>query len=417
LPVEVQLRISSGQAFCMTQLDTPTTNPIPARWLIVADDLTGAADAAASFRKHGSRTLLLLKPEAINDGWTILAVDINVREVEDSPDAMQGVVERALSPLGNGRSVYLKIDSMMRGPIKSLIEEMRSNLQRFLTSTDRRPVLVCPAFPAQGRITRGGVQWVRPSPGSPPAAERAVLSFAGEWFPPQSATLLTPSELSKPIRSHRTGDLPDAIIPDAETDSDLEGIVEAGQRLSPLFWVGSAGLAAALGLRHPSHDPVPERPKVDRVIIVSGTAHPKAHAQIDSLEGHLQDRYAVEAPVSVFQAPRSEPVTLKMEVAEELARQARSHPGSLSTGWILTGGATARHFLEGCGVISLEVGGEVAPGVPWMIPREGEIQGAPIITKSGGFGEDDTLIRCVEFLLDRDGPTGRKLDSPPGSKE
>jgi uncharacterized protein YgbK (DUF1537 family) len=228
---------------------------------------------------------------------------------------------------------------------------------------------------------------------------------------------LTPAELAKPTRSHLAGDVPDAIIPDAETDSDLEGIVEAGQRLSPLFWVGSAGLAAALGQGYPWRDPAPERPKVDRVVIVSGTAHPKAHAQLDTLEGHLQDRYAVEAPVSVFQAPRSEPMTLKMEVAEELARRARSHPGSPATGWILTGGATARHFLEGCGVVSLEVGGEVAPGVPWMIPREGEIQGAPVITKSGGFGEADTLIRCVEFLLEGDLSTGSALDSPPGSKE
>jgi uncharacterized protein YgbK (DUF1537 family) len=147
---------------------------------------------------------------------------------------------------------------------------------------------------------------------------------------------------------------------------------------------------------------------VERVVVVSGTAHPKAHAQIDSLEGRLQGR---AAPVSVFQAPRSGAVTLKLEVAEELAHRARSHSGSPATGWILTGGATARHFLEGCGVASLEVCGEVAPGVPWMIPREGEICGAPVITKSGGFGEADTLIRCVEFLLGEGRSYEAQLDS------
>jgi 4-hydroxythreonine-4-phosphate dehydrogenase len=258
--------------------------------------------------------------------------------------------------------------------------------------------LICPAFPAQDRVTRNGVQWVRYASGGGVAEERPVLSMMETFFKGGDAAAFSLPDFQRLAREEERASLPGALVPDAETDADLDRIVEAGRWIAPLFWVGSAGLASALGRAHPSRDPVPALPPVQRVVIVSGTAHPQAHAQLDSLDGHLQTQY-VDPPVTVFQAPRSEAVTLNLEVAEDVAHQARSHSGAPSTGWIVTGGATARSFLEGCGVVSLEVGGEIAPGIPWMLPNEGDLQGSPIITKSGGFGDDSTLIRCVERLL------------------
>ena len=60
---------------------------------------------------------------------------------------------------------------------------------------------------------------------------------------------------------------------------------------------------------------------------------------------------------------------------------------------VLSGGATAQVVLRTLGIGILELAGEALPGVP--IARAG---GFTIITKSGGFGEPDALLRLLGHL-------------------
>src|SRR5690606_39705874 len=57
---------------------------------------------------------------------------------------------------------------------------------------------------------------------------------------------------------------------------------------------------------------------------------------------------------------------------------------------VLSGGATAQAVLAALAVATLDVRGEALPGLP--IARAG---GFTIITKSGGFGEPDALLRLL----------------------
>ena len=58
---------------------------------------------------------------------------------------------------------------------------------------------------------------------------------------------------------------------------------------------------------------------------------------------------------------------------------------------VLSGGDTALAVLNVLGVGLLEICGEAAPGLPWfMIPLEGGMK-ISAISKSGGFGDAETL--------------------------
>ena len=56
---------------------------------------------------------------------------------------------------------------------------------------------------------------------------------------------------------------------------------------------------------------------------------------------------------------------------------------------MLTGGDTARTFLEALEVVELEITGEVQPGIPVCAPLAA---GGPVIVlKAGGFGDNGLL--------------------------
>ena len=65
---------------------------------------------------------------------------------------------------------------------------------------------------------------------------------------------------------------------------------------------------------------------------------------------------------------------------------------------LLTGGDVLYHTMQVMGVTELEPLAEVSPGVILSLFHYGSIQ-RPILTKSGGFGKDDLLIRLGERIV------------------
>jgi uncharacterized protein YgbK (DUF1537 family) len=43
----------------------------------------------------------------------------------------------------------------------------------------------------------------------------------------------------------------------------------------------------------------------------------------------------------------------------------------------------------------LWLGGELEPGIPWSVAGGGMIDGYVVITKSGGFGVEESLVNAV----------------------
>jgi hypothetical protein len=108
---------------------------------------------------------------------------------------------------------------------------------------------------------------------------------------------------------------------------------------------------------------------------------------------------APDAPVARF---------AELLIARELAA-----PGSCAL--VMSGGDTAARLCRELGAARIDLGGEVAPGVPWgtlslaaspassassaSAVRRPDVR-FPVVLKAGGFGDDDGLIRVRRFLME-----------------
>jgi D-threonate/D-erythronate kinase len=121
--------------------------------VVIADDLTGAADCAAPFVPLRSASVLL---DAATEwpGTDIVSVDTDSRYADPLTAA-----ERVKAVVGQAQAldalVFKKIDSTMRGNVATEVAAALNGLTS--PSHGLRPLaIVAPAFPARGRTTRGG---------------------------------------------------------------------------------------------------------------------------------------------------------------------------------------------------------------------------------------------------------------------
>jgi D-threonate/D-erythronate kinase len=423
--------------------------------LILADDLTGAADCAGGCAAAGLETLVLLAPDVPAEATpTVIAIDLDTRE---QPAREAGVMmTRALERVWDAtiKVIYHKIDSTLRGPWAHAVAAAANSLG---TAVGAPPlILVAPAFPARGRITRAGRVLVQaPSAGHESASPGAPVGDAGEIAAPLkerglNVHCLDRAEFNAPGLAEQFGALArarvDAIVCDAETEQDLAALAAAGLASGlPLLWVGSAGLMRPLAAafapagRLPATLPVVRGP----LLFVIGSAAAVARAQFEALAaeaqiaalslgaedltspgGHLGA--ALEAALGrgtdtalmIEEArPGQMPLRLDPGWAARLADIAAPHLAGVG-GLVATGGETARRLLNRAGICAIKLGGEVEVGVPWGIAlgdRVGQVvidpraSGAiglhpsfPIITKAGAFGDAGTLVRCRKALKARE---------------
>ena len=402
-------------------------NPAP-EILIIADDLTGAADAAGGVAAKELAVLLPLS--TIPPGPADCLVFTT-----DSRDLGSGAAARRIralvsdlldsGALENARIVYKKVDSTLRG-------HPGEELAALMDEAGLARGLIAPAFPAQGRTTVEGRQYVegvrldRSSFGREAKASDLKIAFdpVGRDLVPVGLDQIrsSPGLLDSVFTRSSKG----LVIGDAETDADLVCLARAGLAADIRLFCGSAGLMSALmevgtwksRVAPPVLPALPGRP----ALIVSGTRHRNAAAQIRfvrergafvlSVHGPDESVPAVANPVE--RACRAlgagEDVVLagggsrddgenSLDVALLLADLTRKiilevPPGALA----LTGGDTAGAVCRSCGVSAIQILGEVVPGIPQGRLVGGLCPGLPVVTKAGGFGGSDALElvrRCL----------------------
>ena len=328
-------------------------------YALIADDLTGALDAGAGLAAAGLRAVLPFsgRPEDAPDADVVL---VNTASREGSAAQAAAATRTAAERLraAGTERVYKKIDSVLRGHPGP---ELAAVLDVF-----RGRALVAPAFPAQGRITRDGIQYVHGEPASP---------YGGF------------------LRDALEAAAPRCDVRDAQTDDDLARIArDAAGNPAYRVWCGTAGLAKhvppTLGLQ-PQHGSPPAFPPVERIIVLAGTAHPVTNAQLDYLS-----EAALPGVDILVQGRLHQSAAEVVAALEYAAVDLTLEPG---TALIMTGGETALIVCRALGAIATEVVAEALPGIPIGLLRlPGLI--VPVATKSGGFGQPDALTRAVECL-------------------
>jgi uncharacterized protein YgbK (DUF1537 family) len=398
------------------------------RWLILADDLTGAADCAIAFARGGAEASVSWGTDAAKSD--VLALDADSRRLSP-PEAAARHAALLTAHHRPDAGLFKKIDSTLRGqPAAELAETVR-----VLRDLGHRGLaIVAPAFPDTGRTTIGGVihingrrleetpLWARDH--SYPSADlTAVLRDAGLQVAQADLAALR-AGADRVVRDALASNA-DALVCDAETRNDLAMIAQATRPFTAqVFWVGSGGLAQALARREEAPVVVPvdvtggilfvvgsiaEASRAAAAVLVAdetvtavaiapdtlraGSAHAAwqtASAQIAARLDAGQD-VLVEIAADAGSTDLSQGAILARQLAR-LLQPAAPHIGAL----FATGGETALALLDTLGVTGIRMIEEIEPGVPLGLTR-GALT-VPVITKAGAFGDGGTLHRCLSHL-------------------
>jgi len=361
-------------------LPTPTASPshvVPSfadphsgRIVVLADDLTGACDAAAPFLRSG-RTVRVWFESIVEFSApeTVQAFSTNSRSL--SPNRAARAVSRAVSNLGSDPSslFFKKVDSAARGPFAAEILAAQKALSA-------RAVLLAPAFPSAGRTVRDGVLHIHDSSG-----HSSQIPLVG-LFPlikrSRIAQISSPGELASALDSGKT-----ILLCDSETQAGLEAIARAAQDLPGLLYAGSAGLAQALaGLARMNLQSL-LLPLVSQVLLIAGSPHPVTMLQLENLD---RDRYSSVRTLEIHRQFRA--------AARIRSAFRTSSPQAL----VLTGGETALLAARALEANSFILQGELAPGIPWGLVQGGVAHGCVVVTKSGGFGSPNAFNQILAAL-------------------
>lgn len=215
------------------------------------------------------------------------------------------------------------------------------------------------------------------------------------------------------------------MVVDAETEEDLAllaaAIVELGDAVVP---VGSAGLGRHLA------DVWGEGPRADNgtALVVVTSLHPVSRRQAERLAAAHPDRFHQPDPAVIAderrwrdwrerflaEAPAGDGPILLMSPTEvaagaDAADIARRFAGLTSDlierhvvgGLVVTGGDGARAVLEVLGATGLRLHDEIVSGVPRSRILGGKADGLPMVTKAGGFGEEDVLLLAADAVVTR----------------
>ncbi|MFQ3787784.1 four-carbon acid sugar kinase family protein [Halomonas sp. A29] len=397
--------------------------------LIIADDLSGAADCAVGYASRGLSTSIRLAPGG-GTGCQVLAMDADSRHL--TPEAAaRACLEAWQAVEGRPQWLYKKIDSTLRGNFVSEVAALVALAGM---------ALVAPALPAMGRATREGRQYLDGVPVERTEAWRhdrltgqadlcAMLSQGGvetRLLPLEALRNWEEARLVEWCRTQQDEGV-GAIVCDSETDRDLRRVARIGAGLREVFWVGSAGLAhqlfGVLALAAEASAPKADRVAVSGPILtVVGSMSQVSRRQVEALknmsapaivscevdlrqlmaggegEFRLPDvEQALDAGKDVLVALGSNEPIPGLD-GRALCRRLASCLGDRLArlgGLVATGGETARALLDAGQLADLDVVGEVEPGVVLSVA---ECLRLPVVTKAGGFGRPETLCNAWRYL-------------------
>jgi uncharacterized protein YgbK (DUF1537 family) len=396
---------------------------------ILADDLTGALDAGVQASKRGIETVVALEwPPLPEAPLVVLSSDSRDGAREQAAQRVRQAAEAL-----RGRLLLKKIDSTMRG-------HLGAELHALVETLGLRGVLIAPSFPAAGRTVRQGVLYMGDR-----RLEETGFAQDPRWPMCQShLPTLVGSQVGEPVALASLDDVaagPEQlakriaalgakyVVLDAVTDEHLRTIADAGAALG-LDWLlcGSAGLAQAWAQRLSGG--VGGAPAIDKraglaTLVVAGSRHETTCRQVDALQRAGYARRLDLDPASALRNPLARLVLAahcasaldagrsvvlntgksallpgsESEVAELLgATVAAVVTRCALAGLVLTGGDVAHACCCALGATGLRLGPEVQAGIPSATLHGGAADGLPVITKAGGFGDEQALVQALLFL-------------------
>lgn len=381
---------------------------MPPVLLIITDDLTGANDTGVQFARQGISTIVSIHHEIpltiFAEDCQVLVVNIESRHV--APDDASARVFK-VAQYGVALDIphfYKKTDSTLRGNIGS-------ELAALLAATNEQALFFAPAYPKLHRTTECGAQLVA-------GVLLGQTSFAGDLLNPVNeafvATILA-RQTDVQIRLFAgevvENSMPTIYVMNAASDDDLRSHARWLQEKKLIkLLAGSAGWAEFLPeVLHFKSSPVPTPVLSAPMLIVNGSLHENSLRQIAYAAQHGMPVIDFQADDAVRQICEkinatghviltTSPTLPCAQAAENLAVNvgqilAQTQIKTL----IVFGGDTLMAIANELDWKAFRPRAEIFTGVP--IVEICEQENVLLVTKAGGFGEEDLLI-TLKLLID-----------------
>lgn len=421
---------------------------------IIADDLTGANDSGVQLAKKGFSSTVVFNLESSEEAGStpdVLVVDTDSRAVP-GVKAHEAVVKAASLLFQDGYShVYKKIDSTLRGNVALEIAAAVS-----VYKPDA--VVIVPAFPKVNRTTVNGLHYVNGTLITETEFGRDPKTPVTEGFIPDllkksvdEDVALINLDLIRGTENKLASFVEEAIgsgkswfVCDSETEEDLKFIAAFFAKLDKkIVWAGSGGLIEYLPAElkvFPQSGQKLKKIAIDRTLTVSGSLSQVTKKQLESLKGLKGIEFIEINPVQLVEDTlKTDTLAVNKKASHHViyvdssdanrvaAREAGDRLGYNSNqvseaiasglakaakafleqvqgigGLVLTGGDTAKAICSELGVNEMELHSEVESGLPFGRIRSGE-KDFWAITKAGGFGNEDSLVKAVEYMTGKVG--------------
>ena len=422
---------------------------------IFADDLTGALDACARFPARGLATFVSTSttvPIGARSMYQVVALNMDSRR-RDERRAREAAIRASSSLKAAGfEPLFNKVDSTLRG-------HPGLEADAVLGAVKAELMLVAPAFPAQGRTVVDGHLLISGVPVNQTEVGRDPLNPV----PASSVVELMRSNTGLEVASIRLDEVrhgperlaelferlavggASAAVLDSESDDDLWNIVVGASRCNRrLLLTGSGGLAGSLAKAYGTDEA--KKSQVKRLarqpyLVVAGSQREIVRAQLetlrrqararivevnsdrllDAIEGAAERERAIGVATRSIKEGRSTALLLtsrtvgpgagraallsvaRDRLVAELGAITSAVIGAGANALVLVGGDTAFGTLKAINATGIVLQDEPLPGVPAGVIHGGAMDGAPVVTKAGAFGDEETLLHVFDYLA-----TGRR---------
>lgn len=406
----------------------------------IADDFTGAGDAASFLRRGGLRTVYLsgdrLGSYVPGPETEALVIALKCRSIP-AHEAVEQVTQAARWLLRQGAEhLYYKYCSTFDSTPEGNIGPVTDALLELL---DAPYTLLCPALPINGRTVRGGVLYVNGVPLADSPMRHHPLNPMNEselvkLMAPQSRypcfslpleELYGPDPAGKAAEYARAGRCSLAV--DYTRDRDGMQIARSFAAL-PLL-TGGSGLLEHLGRVYKGEDAAENSCRVpladSRRLLLAGSCSEMTLRQVAAFQAAggesvkieplklVNDDRSLERLLMTLDRAKGDILFYSSEETEQVARNQSLGAERISAvledcmgrlalhaaeqGFlriVVAGGETSGRVMLSLGYEAYEILEDVAPGVPRMVPVEKpELS---LALKSGNFGREDFFLTALK---------------------
>ena len=401
------------------------------QFAVIADDLTGSLDTGLQFHKKGLSTFVPLNWKNPSGKGRALSLNTNSRNIPGDEAYLR--VYRACRKI-KAKGLYKKIDSTMRGNVGKEI----------LAILDARKIskaVVIPTVPVMGRTVEKGILRIHGVPLlRTPYAKDPFHPIFTSYLPDllfketgESVGYIGLSSVRKGFAflARKIENRPERLlILDTVSENDLEIIAGACELLpGKVLPCGSVGLADKLKIAGGRQTRAKRIKSKGPILIISASRNPRTADQIREARKAFSfpliepDLRALTHPRLVTSEIRkicaqalplfhgNKGIILTTTFQKHLEGQEEAISKSLGRaaayllkqkrfgGLVLTGGDLAMGVFTHLSASALRIEDEVLPGIPLSTLADGPFARLRLVTKAGGFGEKDAIVKIIQYLL------------------